>query len=246
MPAVTAIIPCMTDGDRPFIAEAVRSVREQTEPCDIIVVVQTSNDWIDNILSDAPEVRILRIPLSPPGITRNEAVALAKTEFVAFLDADDAWLPTKTAKQLAFLRSHNADFVGVDHILMREDGTLFAYGTAKFVPMPSAWMVRREYMKRLPFGPEGKHSPRTEDGTWWTLPDNTSAKHRIAEPLIRYRVRNLSQSTKRTVKERKLRFANLSKLPLVRPLLLIGSYVVHRFNRRDHYLMHRETLNSSS
>jgi hypothetical protein len=119
---------------------------------------------------------------------------------------------------------------------MREDGTVFAYGTAKYVPMPSAWMVRREYMLRFPFGPEGKGSPRTEDGTWWTIPQNTTTKHRLAASLIKYRVRNVSQSTQRTIKERKLRYANLSKLPLVRPLLLVGSYFVHLLNRRNYYL----------
>jgi glycosyltransferase involved in cell wall biosynthesis len=236
----------MTNGDRPFIDEAVRSAQSQTERCDIIVVVQTSNDWIDGILAASPDVRILRMPLSPPGIARNAAIAAATTEFVAFLDADDAWLPTKTAKQLEFLRSHKADFVGVDHILMREDGVIFAYGTAKFVPMPSAWMVRRDYMLRLPFGDEGSDSPKTEDGTWWTHPQNTTIKHRIAEPLIKYRVRNVSQSTKRTVKRRKLRFAKLSRIPLARPLLLAGSYLVHQFNRRTYYVRHHRTQMSAS
>lgn len=240
--AVTAIVPCMTNGDRPFIGEAVRSVLEQTEPCDVIVIVETSNDWIEEILAGTSEVRILRLPMSPPGPTRNAAVAAAKTEFVAFLDADDAWLPTKTAKQLAFLRIHNADFVGVDHILMREDGIVFAYGTAKFVPMPSAWMVRRDYMLRFPFGNAGSDSPKTEDGTWWTDPQNTTIKHRIAEPLIKYRVRNVSQSSKRTIKRRKLRFAKLSRIPFARPLLLIGSYIVHQINRRTYYVPHFRTL----
>jgi glycosyltransferase involved in cell wall biosynthesis len=233
--AVTAIVPCMTLGDRPYIAEAVRSIRNQTEPCEIIVVVETSNDWIDEVLAGMSEVRIMRIPMSPPGPTRNAAVAEAKTEFVAFLDADDVWLPVKTAKQLAFLRKHNADFVGVDHILMREDGTLFAYGTAKYTPMPSAWMIRRDFMRRFPFRDTTVHGQSTDSGMWWEDTRDT-ARHRIPEPLIKYRVRSVSVSTTRTSKARKLRYANMSKIPFVRPLLFVGSYIIHYINRRPYYV----------
>ena len=242
--AVTAIIPCMTNGDRPFIREAVVSVRAQTEPCDIIVAVEKSNDWIDDVLGGISGVQVIRIPMSPPGITRNAAINEAKTEFVAFLDADDAWLPTKIERQLRYVREHNADFVGVDHILMREDGTVFAYGTAKYVPMPSAWLVRRDNMLKFPFGPEGRGSAHTEDGTWWHNQRNPIVKHRLAESLLLYRVRNVSQSTARNVKERKLRYANLSRKPFVRPFLLAGTWFVHLLNRRTYYL--RSELQSSS
>ena len=234
---VTAIVPCMMNSDRPFVREAVLSIHGQSEPCDVIVVVEKSNDWIEQTLSGIPEVRILRCPLSQCGTTRNAGVAEARTEYVAFLDADDVWMPTKTAIQLAFLRSHSADFVGVDHILMREDGTLFAYGMAKYIPMPSAWMVRRDYMLHYPFSDE----PVSEDWVWWLDPHNSTTKHRIAEPLIRYRVRNVSLSSTHSTKRRKLLFANLSRMPVARPLLLLGSYIVRHFHRRTFYVPLSET-----
>lgn len=231
--AVTAIVPCKTNGDRPFVREAVCSIRDQTEPCDIIVIVETSNNWIEETLAGIPDVRILRRPLSPVGPTRNAGVAEATTEYVAFLDADDVWLPTKTATQLAFLRSRNADFVGVDHVLMREDGTVFAYGTARHIPMPSAWMVRRDYMMRCPF--PAVNNQVAEDWVWWRDPDNSTRKHRIPELLIKYRVREISLSSLNISKQRKLRFAKLSRNPLARPLLLMGSYILRHFNRRAYY-----------
>lgn len=226
----------MTAGDRPFVGEAIRSIREQTEPCDIIVVVETSNNWIEDVMGDCPEARILRIPMSPPGPTRNAAVAEAKTEFIAFLDADDVWLPTKTAAQLAFLRSHDADFVGVDHLLMREDGTVFAYGTAKYTPMPSAWMIRRDFMLKFPFRDKSIYDRATDSGIWWDDTENSTTRYRIPEPLIKYRVRDVSVSSAHASKQKKLRYANISKLPLARPLLLVGSYILHQLNRRPYYV----------
>jgi glycosyltransferase involved in cell wall biosynthesis len=235
-PKVTAIIPCMAAGDRPFIREAVQSVNAQTEPCETIVLVETANDWIEAALAELSGVRILRRPRTPAGLTRNAGVVEARTEFVTFLDADDVWMPAKTMRQLEFLQKRNEDFVGVDHLLMREDGTTFAYGTAKHIPMTSAWMVRRDYMLRFPFADSRNGD---EDLIWWTDPRNSVTKHRIAEPLIRYRVRNISLSSAHASKRKKLRFAKLSERPLLRPLVMAGSYVVHHLNRRPYYMRPR-------
>jgi len=234
----------MMNSDRPFLREAVLSIRDQSEPCDIIVVVEKSNDWIEDALSGIPEVRILRCPLSQAGTTRNAGVAEARTEYVAFLDADDVWMPTKTATQLAFLRSHNADFVGVDHTLIREDGTIFAYGKSKYFPMPSGWMVRRDYMLRCPFS----DTDLQEDWEWWVNPQNSTTKHRLAELLIKYRVRTTSLSSTWGLpsKRTKLRLAKLSRIPLVRPILMIGSYIYRQFLRRTVYARPRSESQRSN
>jgi glycosyltransferase involved in cell wall biosynthesis len=232
----------MTLGDRPFVREAVQSVKDQTAPCEIIVVVEKSNDWIEATLAGIPGIRIMRIPLSPPGPTRNVAVAEAKTEFIAFLDADDVWLPNKTAVQLEFLRRRKADFVGVDHTLMREDGTVFAYGTAKYIPMPSGWMVRRDFMLRFPF--RDKFGGESADTAIWWRDTEETERHRIARHLVNYRVRTVSVSTDHVSKKKKLRVANMSRLPLARPLLLAASYVLHFVNRRTHYVPFVESRSS--
>lgn len=235
---VTAIITCMTDGERPFVREALLSVQQQTTPCETILVVESANPWIDAIAAEFPDVVVLRRPLAWAGAARNSGVNAATTEFVAFLDGDDVWLPEKTSKQLAHLRASQGHFVGVDHVLMTEDGQAFAYALARHLPMPSGWMVRRDVMMRYPFDPDVGRG--LEDGAWWLSTWDSIYKQRLPEPLINYRVRVQSMSSAEGSKRRKLALSKLSALPIGRPLLLAGTYVMHSLYRRGEYVPLKE------
>lgn len=234
MPDVTAIVTCMTDAERPFLNEALQSVRNQTVPCETIVVALESNPWIDEVAQALPGLRVVRRPPGWAGAARNSGVEAATTEFVAFLDGDDVWLPTKTERQVAFLKSSHRDFVAVDHMLMTEEGQVFAYALARHLPMPSAWMVRRHTIISHPFDPYVGGG--VEDGAWWLSSWNSVCKYRLPEPLIMYRVRGQSSSTASPSKRRKLAFARLSTRPTTRGLLLTGTYVLHRLGQRPYYV----------
>jgi len=47
-------------------------------------------------------------PHTGPAAARNRAIQMSSSPFVAFLDADDEWLPTKLERQIAFLRADPA------------------------------------------------------------------------------------------------------------------------------------------
>jgi glycosyltransferase involved in cell wall biosynthesis len=230
---VTAIVTCMTDAERPFLQEALESVHSQTLPCETIVVVLESNTWIGGLVAESPHVRVMRRPPGWEGAARHTGIAAATTEFVAFLDGDDVWLPTKTRKQVDLLRDSGGDFAGVDHMLMTEEGRPFAFGLARYIAMPSAWMVRRETMLRYPFDPTLAVGA---DGEWWRSTWNTVPKFRIPEPLIKYRVRRQSMSNATPSKRRKAALAKLSKLPTARPLLLAATCVLHKAFQRPDYV----------
>jgi glycosyltransferase involved in cell wall biosynthesis len=230
---VTAIVTCMTDAERPFLWETLQSVRDQTVPCETIVVVRESNGWIDDLAAEFADVQVMRRPPGWEGAARLTGVVAARTEFVAFLDGDDVWLPTKTQRQVDFLRDGRRDFVGVDHILMTEEGKPFAYALARHLPMPSAWMIRRDTMLRYPFDPNVAVGT---DGLWWLSTWSTVRKFRLPEPLIRYRVRGRSLSTATRSKRRKLALSKLSRLPVARPLLLGATYALHQLCRRLDYV----------
>jgi glycosyltransferase involved in cell wall biosynthesis len=230
---VTAIVTCMTDAERPFMREALQSVRDQTMQCEeTIAVVLESNTWIDEIAADFPHIKVMRRPPGWEGAARHTAIDVARTEFVAFLDGDDVWLPNKTSRQLECLRHACWDLVGADYIMTTEEGKPFAYGLSRHMPPPSAWMVRRETMLRYPFD---ANTPLAVDWQWWLSTWHTVRRFRLPEPLMKYRVRGQSLSTALPVKRRKLALSKLSSVPTARPLLLAATYALYRLYRRREY-----------
>jgi len=108
-----------------FLPMAVESVRAQTfADWELLIIDDGSRDdtpqAVRPFLTD-PRVRYVRSDSLGQSRAKNLGIGLSRGEFVAFLDADDAWLPTKLEKQLArFIPS-----VGVIYsrrLLMDEDG----------------------------------------------------------------------------------------------------------------------------
>lgn len=90
------------------IADAVASVEAQTfRDIEIIVVDDASSDSTSAIAKERLQVsgipfRVLCLPInSGPAAARNRGIAGAVGEWIAFLDADDVWLPARLAVQVA-------------------------------------------------------------------------------------------------------------------------------------------------
>lgn len=198
----------MTDGDRPFVGEAMRSVAAQTEPCRLIVMVAPANDWIEPMLAELGlDAVVKRVPLQPVGLVRNLGITEARTEWVAFLDGDDVWLPNKIERQLALARASGRSAIGVRHILIRTDGTPYFYAFARAHPMPSSFLVKRELMLCEPFS----DVPRWEDSELWKRLRRLGVAVTMREHLLLYRVREASLSSDWSpAKQRKERIARLA------------------------------------
>lgn len=107
MPKVSVIIP--TYNRERFIADAVDSVLAQTyDDFEVIVVDDGSSDGTPAILSVYADDRLIHLTQSNQGRShaRNRALAIARGEYIAFLDSDDVYLPSKLALQVSFLDSH--------------------------------------------------------------------------------------------------------------------------------------------
>src|SRR5262249_21308915 len=86
-----------------FLPEAVESVFAQTfADGELLVIDDGSTDdtpgAVKPFLADA-RVRYLRSDRLGQPRAKNLGIGLSRGEFVAFLDADDAWEPTKLEKQ---------------------------------------------------------------------------------------------------------------------------------------------------
>ena len=94
MPAVSIIIPLYNKGL--YIRRAVDSVLAQTfEDYEVIVVDDGStDDGPQQVMAYSdPRLRLIRQTNAGPGAARNRGIQSAQGEYVAFLDADDEWLP---------------------------------------------------------------------------------------------------------------------------------------------------------
>jgi glycosyltransferase involved in cell wall biosynthesis len=91
------------------IDETLRSIRSQThQALDIIVVDDGSRDQTAAIVrrhgSIDPRVRLIEQPNAGVAAARNTGWRAARSDLIAFIDADDLWAPTKIERQLAVLR----------------------------------------------------------------------------------------------------------------------------------------------
>lgn len=105
-PCVSVVIPTYNYGH--LLSRAVDSVLTQTfRDFEVLVVDDGSTDDTPKVLAGYGE-RIQAIRQDNAGVSaaRNRGIAEARGEFIAFLDADDAWVPDKLEKQVAFLREH--------------------------------------------------------------------------------------------------------------------------------------------
>ena len=107
-PLVTVIIPAYNAAAT--VARALDSALAQTyRPIEVIVVDDCSKDATAEIVAAYRDerIRLLRLPYNHgAGGVLNPAIAIARGEYIAFLDADDEWLPTKLARQVPVLREN--------------------------------------------------------------------------------------------------------------------------------------------
>ena len=106
-PLVTALIPAYNAAAT--IRRAVDSVIAQTyRNYEIVVVDDGSRDATADIVAVhyGDQVRLLCLPCNQGVSTAmNQGIADARGELIAFLDADDEWLPDKLTRQIEVLES---------------------------------------------------------------------------------------------------------------------------------------------
>lgn len=100
-PLISVIIP--TFNHARFIQEAIKSVvSQEIDKLEIIVIDDGSMDDIEEEINCVNDKRIRLIKQTNTGASeaRNNGVRHARGEYIAFLDADDIWVPNKLKLQL--------------------------------------------------------------------------------------------------------------------------------------------------
>jgi teichuronic acid biosynthesis glycosyltransferase TuaG len=128
------------------IADTIASVQAQTHAeWELLIAEDCGPDRTRSIVralaaSDPRVVLIEPEANGGPAAARNHALARARGRWIAFLDSDDQWLPSKLERQLAFHRSRpgtKITFTGFRRI--SPDGTQ----TGAYIPVPRRLTYRQ-------------------------------------------------------------------------------------------------------
>jgi glycosyltransferase involved in cell wall biosynthesis len=107
-PMVSVVVP--TYNCAQLLVQALRSVvRQSFENWEAIVVDNSSEDDTITVVASLQDPRVRLVSIRNDGIiaaSRNLGIREARGQYVAFLDADDLWLPHKLSDQVAALTAH--------------------------------------------------------------------------------------------------------------------------------------------
>ncbi|HJQ16923.1 MAG TPA: glycosyltransferase family A protein [Allosphingosinicella sp.] len=149
-PPVSVVIPA--HNAEAFLADAIDSVLGQTVAVELIVVNDGSTDETERVIASYAG-RLIHVAQDQRGLgaARNRGVAESSGEWIAFLDADDIWMPEKIALQLrAAADRPDCDMLFGHGIEFADPGT---HWPARTEPFPaycaSAMMTRRTLIDAL-------------------------------------------------------------------------------------------------
>jgi glycosyltransferase involved in cell wall biosynthesis len=125
MPKVSVVMP-VYNGER-FLRESLESVFAQTfQDFELLCVDDGSTDHSTAVLQEyGRKIRVVQQANAGQSAARNAGVALATGQYVAFLDQDDLWYPSKLMTQVAVLDAEsNVVLVHCDFDMIDERGQM--------------------------------------------------------------------------------------------------------------------------
>lgn len=204
---VSVIMP--TYNAERFITDSIKSVIKQSyQSWELIVVDDCSTDGTARIVESFSDVRIHYFRCDKNlGVAqaRNFGIGRANGEWIAFLDSDDIWEPTKLEKQISLIENNNsAKLVFTASAFINENGDRLDY----ILPAPekvtakdllkqnvlscSSVLIEKEYILKNPF-PSGE-TIHEDYVAWLKILNEINAAYGINEPLLIYRVSSDSKS----------------------------------------------------
>ena len=205
---VSVVVP--TYNYRHYVGEAIESVLAQShQPLEILVVDDGSTDGTQEELRRFNgRIRYLHQPNRGLSAARNTGILAAAGEFIALLDADDLWAPTKIEKQMALMDSPEVGVVfcalnridvrsgaeEVKHCLPDSRGDLRRMLLHRNCMTASTVLVRRACFEKAGLFDESLRS--AEDWDMWIRISRHFHFDYVPEPLITYRIHGANMTKK--------------------------------------------------
>jgi glycosyltransferase involved in cell wall biosynthesis len=251
---VTVVMPAFQAAAT--IGPALDSIADQTTPPrEVIVVDDGSTDGTVEAVRtrrtrfSGTWLRLFRQDHRGPGAARNRALSEAQGRYIAFLDADDLWLPTKLERSLEVLRAGNHIMVAHDIIEVTVSGERHVDCRARWLRNPgdplrtlylrgyissSTVVVEREAV--LAAGGFNADLPSAQDyDLWLTILARIGPRFELfAEPLLRYHLHGAGITGKIEQRQRcnlailRAHVDDLKRTPgAVLPLIIARTAAVH-------------------
>jgi len=144
---ISAVIPVFNHAQ--YVAFAIDCALRQIRPCDEVIVIDdgSTDGSAEIVKSYGSRVRYVYQRNSGVGAARNLGMRIAGGEWVAFLDADDGWMPEKLQRQAeAAAGQAEAVLVHTGIERLQSDGTLSP--GREVVPASRHWPMIR-YMNPI-------------------------------------------------------------------------------------------------
>lgn len=238
-PSVSVVMPAYRCENT--ICQAMDSVLCQQVPLELLVIDDNGDDSLAPIRERYREDDRVRFLQNPKNLgaaeSRNRGVALARAPYIAFLDADDIWMPGKLARQLEILGRTGSVLCCTGRELMTPEGT----PTGRIIGVKeeityrellkhnsigcSSVVIRTEAARRFPM----EHPDSHEDYiTWLKVLREYGSARGINEPLLRYRLSTTGKSGNK-LKSAKMTFAayRYAGFGIGKSILCFCSYALH-------------------
>jgi teichuronic acid biosynthesis glycosyltransferase TuaG len=208
MPLVSIITPAW-NVER-VIGETIESVQAQTvADWELLIADDCSTDntaaVIESYAAKDQRIKLIRQPRNGgPALARQAAIEQAQGRFIAFLDSDDLWLPSKLERQVAFAREHRAALSFTAFRRINKDGST----TGRLIPVPVSLnyeqllkntsiatltaMVDRDIAGHVAM----KNEPYDDFCLWLSILKPGHVAWGLNEDLARYRVGGASVSSR--------------------------------------------------
>ena len=237
---ISIVMPAYNSGR--FLKEAVESVREQTyQNWELIIVDDCSNDGTGHeamtwSLLD-PRIKALHTAQNAgSSAARNLGVSNCQGRYLAFLDADDIWLPEKLQKQVAFMRAKNVDFSFTSYRKLGAEGQggkIAASATVSWRDMLKSNRIGCSTvmldLRALPGVRFPTDLGRQEDyALWLALLRPGGVAYGLDEVLVLYRVHPDSKSARKlpSVMAQWLVYRKIERMPVWLAGWYLGHYAV--------------------
>ncbi len=223
-PLVSVVLP--TYNRWPMVSEAVESVLEQSfKRFELIVVDDGSQDGtLDGLRRYGTCLKVISQPRRGVASARNLGLSWSAGKYVAFLDSDDLWRPTKLEVQTGYMESHpDVAICQTEEIWVRNgvrvnpkkrhrkpSGDIFHASLNLCLVSPSAVMMTRELLHRL--GGFDERFPVCEDYDLWLRIARDTAVPLIDQPLVVKRGGHRDQLSRATWGMDRFRVQALAKL----------------------------------